>query len=507
MTTSHALADQALGDHPSSAPVWERPVIVAVLLAAALLVPLSVLGNRMSLALVALPFLFALAFFFVRWPSLGFPCMVVASLLVPFSVGTGTQSGINISIILVALLGGLWLFDMIAGVRQIELVPSSTTTPLLAMMGVSLLAFGFGQIRWLPVRPVSFQAQMGGLMIFILSPVAFLLTANQLRDIRSLKWMTGLFVGLGGIFVAGMLVPTLRVRSLDLFQRAVQDAMFWTWIVAISASQSLMNSKLRIRWRIALGLVALGAFYFTIVLRQSWTSGWLPAMVAIMVIALVRKPRWVVGAMVLAVFFAILQPSFFQNLFLGGDNEYSLTTRLEAWRILIQIIGLNPVLGLGPANYYAMTPLFNILGYSVNFNSHNNYIDIVAQIGLVGLVCFLWFGWALLKTIWRLKDQMPDGFSHAFIYGALGGVVATFFAGLFGDWVLPFVYNVGLEGFRASSLAWIFMGSVIALEQIQARSVSAEPELKADSLLPELRVTTTAQSWQLRRLAKKLRGE
>jgi hypothetical protein len=34
------------------------------------------------------------------------------------------------------------------------------------------------------------------------------------------------------------------------------------------------------------------------------------------------------------------------------------------------------------------------------------------------------------------------------------------------DWLLPFVYNIGLKGFRSSLLFWLFLGLAIALERI-----------------------------------------
>jgi hypothetical protein len=37
---------------------------------------------------------------------------------------------------------------------------------------------------------------------------------------------------------------------------------------------------------------------------------------------------------------------------------------------------------------------------------------------------------------------------------------------MLGDWVLPFTYNVGLNGFRASMLAWLFLGGLVSLEQM-----------------------------------------
>ena len=63
---------------------------------------------------------------------------------------------------------------------------------------------------------------------------------------------------------------------------------------------------------------------------------------------------------------------------------------------------------------------------------------------------------------------MPVGFAQAYVYGALGGLAGTLAAGALGDWVLPFFYNIGMTGFRASILGWLFLGGLVALEQMYA---------------------------------------
>ena len=53
--------------------------------------------------------------------------------------------------------------------------------------------------------------------------------------------------------------------------------------------------------------------------------------------------------------------------------------------------------------------------------------------------------------------------------GALGGLGGTLVAAVLVDWVLPFVYNIGMTGFRSSILAWVFLGGLVSIEQILRR--------------------------------------
>jgi hypothetical protein len=46
-------------------------------------------------------------------------------------------------------------------------------------------------------------------------------------------------------------------------------------------------------------------------------------------------------------------------------------------------------------------------------------------------------------------------------------------AGMIGDWVLPFFYNIGLTGFRSSILGWLFLGGLVSIEQLVIAQRSA----------------------------------
>jgi O-antigen ligase len=156
-------------------------------------------------------------------------------------------------------------------------------------------------------------------------------------------------------------------------------------------------------------------------------------------------------------------------------DDYSWGTRVDAWRIILEISRVSPLLGMGFANYYWYTPLFPIRGWRVSFNSHSQFVDLIAQTGYLGLLSFFWLFFELGRLSWTVARKLPDGFARGYAYGVLAGIVATQVAAFLGDWVLPFVYNVGLTGFRSGILPWIFIGGVIALEQMLRDSSSTAP--------------------------------
>jgi hypothetical protein len=78
----------------------------------------------------------------------------------------------------------------------------------------------------------------------------------------------------------------------------------------------------------------------------------------------------------------------------------------------------------------------------------------------------LWFAWEIGRLGWRLRDRAPHGFARAYVYGALAGLVGTLAAGMLADWLIPFVYNIGFIGFRSSLWAWMFLGGLVAIEQM-----------------------------------------
>lgn len=449
---------------------WLRLFLIIGVLFLTLIIARTAPQISMLAVMIALPVMVVGGILLMRYPPLGFLLIIVISTVLKIDV---PPIGLIATVILLLTL--LWIVDMVVRQREINLVASPTMTPLILFTAVVILAFIVGQLPWFSIPPVEIDNQIGGMAIFLLSFAAFILVAHQVRDIRWLKWMVFLFLGLASpaVIIGLRIIPGWRtLNQLLLHPKTTGGSLFWLWLAALSFSQILFNQKLAMKWRIALTGVLLSYLYLALGRNRAWTSGWAPTFVALFVIIWVARPKWAMPMSMIGIAGIILLFQPIYNAIFIGDNEYSAVTRLEAWRIVGQIIKVNPILGLGPGNYYNYTLLFPILGFYVEFNSHNNYVDIVAQTGILGLICFIWFAIATWKLGWRLRNEVPKGgFTQAFVYGTLGGLAGSLAAGMLGDWLLPFVFNIGIYGLRSSIYAWFFMGGLVAIDQMRQAGI------------------------------------
>lgn len=442
--------------------LWLRLLIIGGVLTLSVGLPLAA-SPRYVLLLIGLLLGCAVVLSFLYWPPVGLVALIFGGLMAPSPPLPG---GLNAAVLLLGLLVGLWVLALISR-RHNRLVPSRTVYPLLALIVVAMLAFCFGQLQWfLGGEPAPLDTQLGGLMIFVLAAGAFLLVAHQIHDLKWLQWLTWSYLAVAALAPAGWLLPWL-IHGLNdrLLQPGVMNnSMFWLWLVALSCSQALYNTKLPSVWRLALGCLCLATMYVLFIPLRDWKSGYLPAVAAIGVI---------IGARSWRVALALAVAGYVPIQLLSSDaitsDEYSYFSRLDAWLVVLDMVKTSPLLGFGPANYYKYTILFLLRGYHSYFNSHNQYLDIIAQIGFLGLACFLWFAWEVGWSAWQLRKEAPTGFAQAYVYGVLGGLVGMLVSGIFVDWFFPFVYNIGLTGFRASMLAWVFLGGLVTIEQTVRR--------------------------------------
>jgi hypothetical protein len=447
---------------------WHRLLPLAIILGVIGTSALLGLGATPQLVfLTAVALVGAVAFIWLtRHIEWGILALVPVTFLVPFGVGTGTETEINLTILLTLLLLGVWVLRMLLFERSVSLVPTPVNIPaLLFLVGVVLSFFG-SNIPWLPsisARASSF-AQIGGVLMLVLPVGTMLLAGNRLTDEKWLHWLVGLFLGLGAPYLLSQLIPGGAWVGRFYTGKSV-SALFYLWSTALSGGMLLFNDALTVRQRWAMGGILILTLAVAVGPMSSSASSWAPALVTFAVLLTIKWWRLglIVGlAGVLAL--ALRYQQIYAILF--RTEEYSAITRAATWPIMYQLVKASPMLGLGPANYYFYTPHFSLMGYYVQFNSHNNYWDLAAQLGLLGLGLFLWLAIALWRSGWKLRSRLVNGFQRGYVHAALAGLVGTLAAGLLADWFMPFVYNIGFDGFRGAVFAWLILGGLIVIDRL-----------------------------------------
>jgi O-antigen ligase len=448
-------------------------VIAGVLLGAV------VLGYKASIVWLGLLVVGTGAVVLLQQPILGLFGLVAATLVVPLEFGTGTAVDLNPVTLLVPALLGLWVLDMIRR-GTLALAPSRTNRPLLLFLLAGLFSLIIGYVTWDPFVPRSNSfiiVQLAQWAVFAFSACAFWLTGNLVRDEIWLRRLTFFFFIIAGGFAFLRVMP----GSTDLVSRlatgAPTRAPFWMLLAALSGGQLLFNRGLSAHWRLFFVASTVAVLVFSFFLERSTASYWIGAVTVAGVLAWLRWPRlrWPVVLLLLVLISSGLLTSTFYE-FAGGDDEWQESggSRLALIGRVIEVTMRNPITGLGPAAYrpYAsMEPLFYEGAFYVapQISSHNNYVDLFSHVGLLGTALFFWFSAEVIWLGFRLRGVYRQGFAASYVNAMLAAWVGALALMLFADWILPFVYNIGFFGFQASILVWLFLGGLVALEQMAHR--------------------------------------
>jgi O-antigen ligase len=443
-------------------------------LAIVILVPLSgvivgLLGSQ-ELVVVALGGMVALlsTIIVLRRPPVGVLGLVVLSFLVPTTIGTGTATNVHMIVPGLALVAGLFLVQVSTGPSYyIRPAVRSIYLSLFLFIAATLLAFLVGQLRWYSVDPAPMPAQLAQLAVLVLLPSLVPIMDRYFVSEQWLRRLVWLFLGLGSVQILLTFFPSVRQALSFVFIQSPKSSLFWIWIVCLAFGQAFFNRDLSGFWRVTMAGLTAAALYFSLAITFQWASGWLPPLIGLVSIMWAARPRVAAVATVLMLMLGVFFASDFVDLLLINE-EYSAVTRLEAWKIVFgMVMERSPLFGFGPANYHFYTTEYSILGWNVAFNTHNQYIDLLAQTGLLGTAAFLWYAVSSGTLLWRLRGyHISSGFLRALSYSLFGGLIGMLASGMLADWFLPFVYNITLSGMRDAVPAWIFLGASLSLHKI-----------------------------------------
>jgi O-antigen ligase len=147
----------------------------------------------------------------------------------------------------------------------------------------------------------------------------------------------------------------------------------------------------------------------------------------------------------------------------SSASQRSLSSnRVWVWRDTLSMIRANPVLGVGLGAYGTAFSIYTRSDGSIRVpQAHNDYLQVVADCGMIGGLIALWFLCLTFKAIWR-GVRSPDPLMAGIALGCGGGIFAILVHSLFD-------FNLQLPG-----TALLFLVLSAAVDYTSATVLAAE---------------------------------
>jgi O-antigen ligase len=222
---------------------------------------------------------------------------------------------------------------------------------------------------------------------------------------------------------------------------------------------------------VKLGIFALVGTCVYCILFSFSRAGYLGLLAALVVLGLFKERKLLILVAVVLVAWQTLLPEAVrqriamtsQNSMFGRELDSSSESRVEIWEDAYNLFKENPILGVGFDTY-------GFLGRVEDYgDTHNYYVEVLVETGLLGLVLFLW----LLKGMWGLGFSLArsakDPFWASIGLGFVALISSAAVLNLFGDrWTYQQV-----TGFLWVSLGLVARGLLVQQEE---EDEQAEPE-------------------------------
>ncbi|MHB8596662.1 MAG: O-antigen ligase family protein [Ktedonobacteraceae bacterium] len=243
---------------------------------------------------------------------------------------------------------------------------------------------------------------------------------------------------------------------------------------AVAFGQTLYAPKMK--YRVIWGLSTL--LFGVAVILSFGREAWVGLFLIVMVMGSFRVQNWsaiiifiLVTPLVLLLIIILLPgvTDFFNPAKVYGSDRFTI------WQDAITIWQHSPIFGVGAGNYQFFDRTYGTDKVGI---AHNQYLEILAEMGLQGLVCYIWLyvviGVRSLKAFFSAKTRLAKSIALT----QIGVFVTILFGGFFEDTFLPSAAAAGgLGPFVQSSYRWILLGLVLSIPNWTKEAEQAENDV------------------------------
>jgi O-antigen ligase len=381
------------------------------------------------------------------------PAVLVYALIVfiPLSLHfpASTWYGLNTENVFFVMITLVWLGTAASNTRGTFFESTPLTTPILVLVAITLASFvnliggGYDTSEVMS----SFRFFVSGFFVFL----ATVHLIHRKEEVRRAVFLTAGMIA----FVAYLgFLEHLRsgsgVRLVGLIGQENQFGAFLAESAPFLIALLKFDLSRRAKWSLRLALLSV---IYLLLFTQS-RGAWIAFVVAGAYLAVRLDKKIAVvgltGAAVVALAVGLPTPISHRlgTLYDEQNEEYVLekNTRLEIWKASVSVIATHPIWGTGYTSFRREIEQV----YGQPKNAHNMYLTILAETGLVGLICFCAIFVQVFVMLARAR-RVGDPELTAFAQGMAAATLALLIVNVFGTRFLELPTN---------GLYWICLGLV-----------------------------------------------
>jgi len=429
--------------------------------------PLLGLVGAVAINLVVILFLYS---------KLALPLyMLIASPSVALSLGSGILSRLYIGNLLFVLVALIWIFQVVLPGRKSgqPLLERSLLIPLLLLIVIGLLSIVYSRLFPDPDVPYQYPhsnvsitlVNISEMAILIGLPMFLAIVPGLVRTSRDAYVLMLSFVGVGILYALGTIFAAplglysseviLGVRRPEVFGA---DSSALGSLILLFGSLTIAQALYATCWKQRLIWGALSLLFCLGVIMSFGREAWIGLFLAALVMVGLRTRNWLVLLVLLAPLPLLLVPGV--SDFFDPSKTYG-SDRLKIWQDAITIWLKSPYMGVGAGNFQFFDRVYGSDQVGV---AHNQYLQMLAEMGIQGLLCLVWIlvavGIKALQSFKTARSRLGKSLALAYI----GYYVSILFGGFFTGIFIPSAAAGGGTGpFVAASCRWMLLGLVLSI--------------------------------------------
>jgi O-antigen ligase len=261
----------------------------------------------------------------------------------------------------------------------------------------------------------------------------------------------------------------LSIRRPQVFGSSSSNlGLLLVFFVCVAFGQALYTK----RRGAALGWWLLTFIFCIAVVLSFGRTAWLTLCLS----ALVMLSLYTRNIAILPFILVLLLLSFIPGVsdFFNPGKVYG-SDRLIMWQDAIDIWLRHPSFGIGAGNYQFFDLAY---GKDIGGVAHNQYLEVLAEMGVQGLLCLLWSILVTGYLAFKRFRSATTALGKAFALSYMGYYIGLIFFGFFGDSFLPSVAGAGgTAAIIEASYNWFLFGVVLTIpqwERLSRAAVTAE---------------------------------